>query len=381
MKQTWLGEYYDLEDNFENLRSELSDISSSKIGATQDANSVVRQFQEFERKVAPYLEIPNRIQHQIDLTKRVFGREGARLHAEKDAIKKSEELSMLLEGARNELGDSIASCFEDKLVCYSLLEHSTDIESLKSKRTELDELSDAYFSLFATQDSDKEKIKVKRTRKNVRILNYAEDMKRREKVLQIFRGLKEIYESRKWKSKDEKRFLKNLTKDCNSIARKFRRLKYQEGALEAKVLEGEILDEINESTKSTQNNKREYQYKKFGKWATLGLAGLGAATFLALSGWGLVNSARQVSQEQYKPTASQVQTHQTSQTYQTSQAFETSQEGERITEFFYEDVPKNYRYKDSIQKVTELGLMNGYPDGTFRPYSDVDKFQFAMAHY
>lgn len=43
----------------------------------------------------------------------------------------------------------------------------------------------------------------------------------------------------------------------------------------------------------------------------------------------------------------------------------------------YSDVPAESTHAEGIRKATELGLMQGYPDGTFRPGEPVTRGQLA----
>jgi hypothetical protein len=43
----------------------------------------------------------------------------------------------------------------------------------------------------------------------------------------------------------------------------------------------------------------------------------------------------------------------------------------------FSDVPLGHFYRDQIMRVAAEGLVNGYPDGTFRPQAPVSRWQFA----
>ena len=43
----------------------------------------------------------------------------------------------------------------------------------------------------------------------------------------------------------------------------------------------------------------------------------------------------------------------------------------------YSDIPDNYWAKDFIIELTKMGIMEGFPDGTFRPNEPVTRAQFA----
>lgn len=41
----------------------------------------------------------------------------------------------------------------------------------------------------------------------------------------------------------------------------------------------------------------------------------------------------------------------------------------------FKDIPSNYKYKDSIMKISALGIINGLPDGTFNPKGNATRAQ------
>lgn len=49
-----------------------------------------------------------------------------------------------------------------------------------------------------------------------------------------------------------------------------------------------------------------------------------------------------------------------------------------IRSAFYRDVPNNEWYTDAVNEMTQLGLFDGYPDGTFRPGNFVNRAELAQ---
>ena len=47
----------------------------------------------------------------------------------------------------------------------------------------------------------------------------------------------------------------------------------------------------------------------------------------------------------------------------------------------FKDVPVNHWAYDAVNEVSELGIISGYPDGTFRGVDFVNRYQLAVAIY
>jgi hypothetical protein len=43
----------------------------------------------------------------------------------------------------------------------------------------------------------------------------------------------------------------------------------------------------------------------------------------------------------------------------------------------YSDVPADHTHREGIERAAELGLVQGFPDGTFRPEQPVTRGQLA----
>ncbi len=44
----------------------------------------------------------------------------------------------------------------------------------------------------------------------------------------------------------------------------------------------------------------------------------------------------------------------------------------------YKDVPINHWAYDAVQRVSDIGILEGYPDGTFKGMENVNRYQLTL---